>query len=196
MNLLERINEQFNDSAQTKLRVLESLAMPIAESIELLARALLDERKIIACGNGSSAAAAQHFTSLLVNRFERQRPPLAALALSADSAALTAIANEGDYSRVFAKQIEALGRPGDVLVAISTSGNAANVLTAIEAAHDQGMLVVALTGHEGGEIANTLQPQDLHVCVPHDSATRIREVHSLTLHCFCDGIDALLIGVD
>jgi D-sedoheptulose 7-phosphate isomerase len=150
--------------------------------------------KILACGNGGSAADSQHFAAELVNRFERERAPLAGLALTTDSSGLTSIANDYGYERVFEKQLRALGRRGDVLLAISTSGNSASVLAAMRAARELGVAVVALTGNGGGKMAALLGEGDVHVCVPHKRTMRIQEVHLLTLHCLCDGIDAELFG--
>jgi D-sedoheptulose 7-phosphate isomerase len=159
-----------------------------------MAQSLINGGKILACGNGGSAADAQHFAADLVGRFERERPELAAVSLVADSSALTAIANDYGFDQVFAKQVRGLGQAGDVLLAISTSGNSANVIAAIEAAHQRDMQVVALTGKGGGKIAALLRDGDVHLCVPHDRTARIQEVHILTIHCLCDGIDCLLLG--
>ena len=195
-DLLKRIGRQFTDSAETKRRSLEVLAAPIARATEIMVQCLLGNGKILACGNGGSAADSQHFAAELLNRFERERPGLAALALTTDSSTLTAIANDYDYEQVFSKQVSALGSPNDVLLAISTSGESKNVLRAIRAAHDREMRVVALTGRGGGEIGNALAAGDVHLCVPHSSTARIQEVHLLTLHCLCDGIDFLLLGAE
>ncbi|OGA30198.1 MAG: phosphoheptose isomerase [Betaproteobacteria bacterium RIFCSPLOWO2_02_FULL_65_24] len=194
--LAARVRRQFEESAQTKLQAIEALADPIARAAEGMARCLLANGKLLACGNGGSAADAQHFSGELLNRFERERPPLAAVALTTDTSTLTAIANDYEYDQVFSKQVSALGQPGDVLLAISTSGNSRNVLRAIEAAHERDMRVVALTGRGGGEIAKALAPEDVHICVPHARTPRIQEVHLLTLHCLCDGIDCLLLGME
>lgn len=196
MDLIARINRQFEDSAATKRGAAELLAAPIAAAVEVMTACLVNNGKVLACGNGGSAADAQHFAAELVNRFEMERPPLAAVALTTDSSALTAIANDYDFTQVFAKQVRALGQPGDVLLAISTSGNSPNVIEAIHAAHDRDMRVVALTGKEGGQMADLLKDSDLHLCVPSDRTSRIQEVHLLTLHCLCDGIDCLLLGVE
>jgi D-sedoheptulose 7-phosphate isomerase len=150
--------------------------------------------KVLACGNGGSAADAQHFAAEFVGRYERERPELAALALTTDSSILTAIANDYDFSLIYAKQVRALGGAGDVLLAISTSGNSANVLAAMEAAHEREMTVVALTGKGGGKMGQALRETDVHICVPHDRTARIQEVHLLALHCICDGVDAQLLG--
>mgnify|MGYP001401632000 FL=1 len=155
---------------------------------------LTNNGKILACGNGGSAADAQHFAAELVGRFERDRLPLAAIALNTDSSILTAVGNDFGYDRVFSQQVNALGQPGDVLVAISTSGNSANVIEAIEAAHSREMRVIALTGKGGGRIGQMLTEDDVHLCVPHDRTLRIQEVHILLLHAMCDGIDAQLLG--
>jgi D-sedoheptulose 7-phosphate isomerase len=195
-DLLKRIGRQFNDSAEIKRRSLELLAAPIARATEIMVQCLLANGKILACGNGGSAADSQHFAAELLNRFERERPGLAALALTTDSSTLTAIANDYDYEQVFSKQVSALGSPNDVLLAISTSGESKNVLRAIGAAHDREMHVVALTGREGGEIGGALAAGDVHVCVPHSKTARIQEVHLLALHCLCDGIDFLLLGAE
>jgi len=194
--LVSRIKRQFQDSAQAKLKSSDALTTPIARSIEIMVQCLLANGKILACGNGGSAADAQHFSGELLNRFERERPPLAAIALTTDSSTLTAIANDYEYEQVFSKQVIALGLPGDVLFAISTSGNSRNVLRAIEAAHEREMSVVALTGRGGGQMAKALAAEDVHICVPHNQTPRIQEVHLLTLHCLCDGIDYQLLGAD
>lgn len=196
MDLIDRISRQFEDSAQTKLGAVEWMAAPIAQAIELMTASLINNGKILACGNGGSAADAQHFAAELVNRFEMERPPLAAVALTTDSSTLTSIANDYDYVQVFSKQVRALGQPGDVLLAISTSGNSPNVIDAIHAAHEREMHVVALTGKGGGQMGELLAAGDVHLCVPADRTARIQEVHLLTLHCLCDGIDCLLLGVE
>jgi D-sedoheptulose 7-phosphate isomerase len=161
-----------------------------------MVRCLQEDGKILSCGNGGSAADAQHFSAELLNRFEVERPGLAAMALSTDSSTLTSIANDYDYNQVFSKQVRALGRAGDVLLAISTSGNSANVVAAVAAAHECDMRVVALTGRNGGKIGELLRPDDVHICVPATNTARIQEVHLLSIHCLCDGIDCLLLGVE
>lgn len=196
MNLVSRISEHFIDSAQTKLSSTEVLAAPIADAVELMVESLMTTGKILACGNGGSAADAQHFAAELVGRYERERPELAAIALTVDSSILTAIANDYSFDQVFAKQVRALGQPNDVLLAISTSGNSANVIEAIHAAHEREMRVVALTGRGGGRIAELLTDRDIHICVPAERTARIQEVHLLTLHCLCDGIDCMLLGTE
>ena len=196
MNLLARISRQFNDSAQTKLAAMEALSAPIAEAVEAMVASLLAGGKIMACGNGGSAADSQHFAAELLNRFEKERPPLAAVALTTDTSTLTSIANDYSYDQVFAKQVLALGQPSDVLLAISTSGNSPNVAEAVRAAHEREVRVVALTGKGGGAIGPLLNDTDVHICVPSDRTSRIQEVHLLTLHCLCDGIDCMLLGED
>jgi D-sedoheptulose 7-phosphate isomerase len=193
-SLEARVAAHFSDSAKLKLDAAAALSAPIARGIELMAGALKAGGKILACGNGGSAADAQHFAAELVNRFERERAPLAGLALTTDSSALTSIANDYSYEQVFEKQLRALGRKGDVLLAISTSGNSASVVAALRAARELGMRSVALTGNGGGRMAAELAANDVHICVPHKRTMRIQEVHLLALHCLCDGIDSLLIG--
>ncbi|MBV6411287.1 MAG: phosphoheptose isomerase [Burkholderiales bacterium] len=196
MNLLARISRQFEDSARIKLAAMEALAAPIAQAVEAMVASLLAGGKIMACGNGGSAADSQHFAAELLSRFEKERPPLAAVALTTDTSTLTSIANDYAYDQVFAKQVRALGQPNDVLLAISTSGNSPNVVEAIRAAHEREVRVVALTGKGGGAMATLLNDADVHICVPSDRTSRTQEVHLLTLHCLCDGIDCMLLGED
>ncbi|MBN8453741.1 phosphoheptose isomerase [Accumulibacter sp.] len=196
MDLNHRIRQQFSDSAQTKLDASEALAEPVARAIETMVGCLLNNGKILACGNGGSAADAQHLAAELVGRFEVERHELAAIALTTDTSILSAIANDYGFQAVFAKQVRALGQPGDVLVAISTSGNSANVIAAIEVAHENELRVVALTGKGGGAIGEMLHEDDVHICVPAERTARIQETHLLVIHCLCDGIDCLLMGVE
>ena len=193
---VERIQQHFRDSAAIKLAAMETLAVPIAAAVDTMFAALANSNKILACGNGGSAADAQHFAAELIGRFERERPGLPALALTTDASVLTAVANDYAYEQVFAKQVRALGLPGDVLLAITTSGNSANVLAAIHEAHEREMIVIALTGKGGGDVNAMLADTDIHLCVPSDRTARIQEVHLLTIHCLCDGIDAMLLGED
>ena len=194
-SLEARVASHFSDSARLKLDAAKLLSAPIASAIELMAASLRAGGKILACGNGGSAADAQHFAAELVNRFERERAPLAGLALTTDSSVLTSIANDYSYEQVFEKQLRALGRKGDLLLAISTSGNSASVIAAMRAARELGLRIVALTGNGGGRMAAELAAEDVHVCVPHKRTMRIQEVHLLALHCLCDGIDNQLYGV-
>jgi D-sedoheptulose 7-phosphate isomerase len=196
MDLIARITQHFNESARIKAEALSVLADPLKRASELMVKCLMDEGKILACGNGGSAADAQHFSAELLNRFEMERPGLAAMALTTDSSTLTSIANDYDYDQVFSKQVRALGQPNDVLLAISTSGNSRNVLEAIHAAHDRQMTVVALSGKDGGMLKELLGANDIHLCVPHGNTARIQEVHILCLHCMCDAIDCLLLGME
>jgi D-sedoheptulose 7-phosphate isomerase len=196
MDLIARISQQFQDSAQTKLNAMELLAAPISDAVQTMVACLVNDGKILACGNGGSAADAQHFAAELVGRFEVERQELAAIALTTDSSILTAIANDYSYNVIYAKQVRALGRPGDVLLAISTSGNSANIIEAINAAHDNDLTVVALTGKGGGQIGQLLREGDIHICVPAERTARIQETHLLAIHCLCDGIDCLLLGVE
>ncbi len=192
----QRILDQFNESAELKIQAASLLAQPIAEAVDLMFGALANGNRILACGNGGSAADCQHFAAELVGRFERERLPLPAMALSTDSSILTAIGNDYGFADIFAKQVQAFGQSGDVLLAISTSGNSANVLAAIESALERDMRVVALTGKGGGTIARLLTDADVHICVPHERTARIQEVHLLIVHCLCDGIDVALFGGD
>ena len=195
MDLISRISENFSESAHLKLQSMDALAGPIAEAAERMVHCLKRDGKILACGNGGSAADCQHFSAELLNRFEMERPSLAAISLTTDTSTITSIANDFDYEQIFSKQVRGLGRAGDVLLAISTSGNSRNVIAAIEAAHEAEMTVVALTGRSGGKMAGALAADDIHICVPAESTARIQEVHLLALHCVCDAIDCLLLGV-
>lgn len=192
MNIKENIEDLFQQSIQTKQDSLASLAQPIEQAILNICDALRQDKKILSCGNGGSAADAQHFSSELLNRFDRDRPSLPAIALTTDSSTITSIANDYDYNEVFAKQISSLGQPGDILLAISTSGNSSNITRAIEMAHTRNMRVIALTGRNGGKMAEMLGAEDVEVRVPSQVTARIQEVHLLTIHCLCDQIDHLL----
>lgn len=194
MDVARRIRAHFAASAELKLAAAETMAPHIARAAGLMTDCLLADGKILSCGNGGSAADAQHFAAEMVGRFERERPELPAISLSTDTSILTAIANDYDYAQVFAKQVRALGDAGDVLLAISTSGNSANVVAAADAARERGLRIVALTGKGGGRLGELLGPEDVHLCVPHDVTARIQEVHLLTIHCLCDAIDASLLG--
>jgi len=194
MDHVTRIRAHFTDSAQLKLAAAEALAPAVARAAELLTQCLLGDRRILACGNGGSAADAQHFAAEMIGRFERERPELPAISLATDTSIITAVANDYSYEQVFAKQVRALGAAGDALLAISTSGNSANVIAAIDAAHEREMRVVALTGKGGGRVGAMLGHDDVHLCVPHDRTARIQEVHLLMIHCLCDAIDNTLLG--
>ena len=194
MSIRDQVIKLFDASIETKHAAKETLAAPIATAVERMTAAFKAGNKILSCGNGGSAADAQHFSAELVCRFERERPGLPAVALTTDTSALTAISNDYDYDEVFAKQVNALGQAGDVLLAISTSGNSANVIRAIQTAHEKGLTVVALTGRDGGNITSLLQERDVEIRVPSDSTARIQEVHLLTIHCLCHQIDEVLFG--
>lgn len=196
MPLHDRILGHFQTSAQTKLDAAEALAPVIESAARHMVHTLAQGGKILACGNGGSAADAQHFASEMINRFEQERPGLAALALTTDTSTLTSIANDYAYDQVFARQVKALGQPGDILLAISTSGNSPSVLQAVAAAHARSMHVIALTGHRGGRLAEQMQDGDVFLCVPAESTARIQEVHLLTIHCLCDAVDSILLGVE
>jgi len=192
--ILERIRINFTDSIQTKITAADSISNIIAEASEEIVQALLEGYKILSCGNGGSACDALHFSSEMLNRFKHERPALPAIALSADIPTLTAIANDYHFSDIFAKQVRALGQPGDILLAISTSGNSANILNAVKAAHDKNMGVIALTGHDGGKIVDYLQERDIEIRVPAYDTARIQETHLLIIHCICDIVDFRLFG--
>ncbi|VVE02440.1 phosphoheptose isomerase [Pandoraea anhela] len=191
---IERIQKHFTDSVETKLAARDALVDPIAAAADVMVEALANGNKILACGNGGSAADCQHFAAELVGRFERERPELPAIALTTDSSILTAVGNDYNFDVIFSKQVRALGQEGDVLLAITTSGNSGNVLAAIEAAHERGMHVIALTGKGGGKVNDALWELDVHICVPAERTARIQEVHLLTIHCLCDLIDSMLLG--
>jgi len=196
MPLHDRILGHFQASAQTKLDAAEALAPAIEQAARHMVHCLTQGGKILACGNGGSAADAQHFASLMINRFEQERPGLAAIALTTDTSTLTSIANDSTYDQVFARQVKVLGQPGDILLAISTSGNSPSVVQAVAAAHTRSMPVIALTGHSGGVLAEQMQDDDVFLCVPAESSARIQEVHLLAIHCLCDAVDSVLLGVE
>jgi D-sedoheptulose 7-phosphate isomerase len=192
----QRILAHFQESADLKLQSAAALAHPISQAIELMFGALSNGNKILACGNGGSAADCQHFAAELVGRFERERFPLPAIALTTDTSILTAVANDYSFREIFSKQVQAFGQAGDILLAISTSGNSANVLAAVEAALEREMRVVAFTGKDGGALAKLLTDADVHINVAHSRTARIQEVHLVAIHCICDGIDVALFGGD
>ena len=194
MDLNTRVTQLFNDSIATKQAALKTLVPPIVSAGQLMAAALKQNHKVMSCGNGGSAADSQHFSAELLNRFERERAPLAGIALTTDTSTLTSISNDYDYNEVFSKQVRALGQQGDVLLAISTSGNSPNVMRAMETAHAKGVHIVALTGRDGGKMAPLLKSSDVEIRVPAKVTARIQEVHLLCLHCLCDLIDEQLFG--
>jgi len=194
MSVIERIKQNFHDSISTKTLSAELLPEAIASAGELIVQALLENHKILSCGNGGSAADAQHFSSEMLNRFETERPSLPAIALTTDTSTLTSIANDYHYDELFSKQIKGLGQPGDVLLAISTSGNSKNIISAIRTAHDRHLHVVALTGRDGGAIASMLTSEDVEIRVPAQSTARIQETHIVIIHCLCDLIDHILFS--
>lgn len=192
----QRILSHFHESAELKIQAASLMARPIEQAVELMFSALSNGNKILACGNGGSAADCQHFSAQLVGRFERERLPLPVIALTTDTSILTAIGNDYSYLEIFSKQVQAYGQSGDVLLALSTSGNSANVIAAIEAALERDMRVVVMTGNGGGAMSKLITDADVHICVPHERTARIQEVHLLTIHCLCDGIDVALFGGD
>ena len=196
MELADRISQHFQDSIAVKQQSLEVLIEPIHRAGEAMVNSLLNNGKILSCGNGGSAGDAQHFSAELLNRFEKERPGLPAMALTTDSSTLTAIANDYSYEEIFSKQVNALGQAGDVLLAISTSGNSANVAAAMKAAQEREMLTVMLSGNDGGTMANLLGEQDIEIRVPSRRTARIQEVHLVVIHCLCDFIDTQLFGGD
>jgi D-sedoheptulose 7-phosphate isomerase len=196
MELADRIGQHFQDSIAVKQQSLEVLIEPIHRAGEAMVNSLLNNGKILSCGNGGSAGDAQHFSAELLNRFEKERPGLPAMALTTDSSTITAIANDYSYEEIFSKQVSALGQAGDVLLAISTSGNSANVAAAMKAAQEREMLTIVLSGNDGGTMAGLLGEQDIEIRVPSNRTARIQEVHLVVIHCLCDFIDTQLFGGD
>ena len=194
MEPLQRIKRQFSENVQVTQRCAEVLAPAIGRAADIMTRCLLRERKILVCGNGGSAADAQHFSSEMLNRFEMERPGLPAIALTTDTSTLTSVANDLHFNEVFARQVRAVGQAGDVLLAITTSGRSANILHAIAAAHERELGVVVLTGRDGGDVSGALGAEDVEIRVDAFSTSRIQEVHTLVLHCLCDIIDCQLLG--
>ena len=192
--LEQRIQQHFIDSADLKYQAAPLLSKPIADAVQALLTCVTSGGKVLVCGNGGSAADAQHFAAEFVGRFERERPELAAIALTTDTSILTAVANDYGFQFIFSRQVRALGQAGDVLLAITTSGNSDNVLKAIEVAHEREMVIIGLSGRGGGKMTRALRDTDVHICVPHDRTARVQEVHLLTLHCLCDAVDDLLLG--
>lgn len=194
MDIVQRVQQHFSDSIETKIKSSEHLPKDIVEAASKIVVALLADHKVLSCGNGGSACDSQHFSSEMLNRFETERPSLPAIALTTDTPTITSIANDYSYNEIFAKQIRALGQAGDILLAISTSGNSANVIQAIHAAHEKDMIVIALTGKNGGKMAELLTDNDLELRVPAENTARIQETHLLIIHCICDLIDFKLFG--
>src|SRR3990167_4991350 len=193
-SIIDRIRTSFTDSIQTKINSADSIINIIAEASEEIVQALLEGNKILTCGNGGSSCDAMHFSSELLNRFKHERPGLPAISLTCDMPTMTSIANDYHFSDIFAKQIRAIGQPGDVLLAFTTSGNSANIISAVKAAHDKNMVVIALTGHDGGKIPDHLVEKDIEVRVPAYDTARIQETHLLITHCICDIVDFRLFG--
>ncbi len=194
MNPIERIRQHFNHSIQTKIDAIDVLAEPIFNAGQKMVDALLNQKKVLSCGNGGSAADSQHFSAELLNRFERDRPGLPAMALTTDTSTLTSIGNDYEFNQVFSKQIKALGQKEDILLAISTSGHSENIVEAIKAAHIREMGVILLSGKDGGSAAQMLESSDIEIRVPATKTSRIQEVHLLVIHCLCDHIDCSLFG--
>jgi D-sedoheptulose 7-phosphate isomerase len=192
--LEQRIQQQFFDSADLKYAAAEHLTRPVADASHALIGAITSGAKVLVCGNGAGAGIAQHLAAQLVGRFERERPGLAALCLAADATLLTALGRDDGFEQLFAKQVLALGHPGDVLVVLSEDGQQPNLLAAVEAAHDKEMSVIALTGRAGGAMASALHDTDMHICVPHDRPARVHELHLLVVHCLCEAVDLQLLG--
>lgn len=194
MELIQRVQQHFATSIEVKMAAAASLSETIVDASKKIAQSLLEDGKILICGNGGSAADAQHLASEMLNRFETERPSLPAIALTTDSSTITSIANDYHYHEIFAKQIRGLGRKGDILIAISTSGNSENIIEAAKTAHERAMPVIALTGFNGGKLAEYLDGDDVEIRVPAESTARIQEVHLLIIHCFCDLVDQQLFG--
>jgi len=194
MDLTAHLRQHFEEGIELRRRMAETMPRDIARAGEAIAAAVKAGRKVLSCGNGGSAADSQHFAAEMVGRFERERPGMPAISLTVDTSALTAIANDYDFDRVFSKQVEALGSPGDVLLGISTSGNSNNVIEAIKAAQARGLTVIALTGRDGGAMGKMLRPQDFHLNVAHPRTMRVQEIHLLVVHCLCEVVDNVIHG--
>jgi len=192
--MIKRIKNNFTESIQTKIAAADALPNKIAKAGELMVKTMLNGGKILTCGNGGSAGDAQHFSSEMLNRYERDRPPLPAIALTTDTPTITSIANDYDFTQIFSKQVKALGQAGDILFAFSTSGNSKNVIEAMRAALAKDMLIITCTGKDGGEMAGLMGENDVEIRVPSNSTARIQEVHLLVIHSLCDLIDNQLFG--
>jgi D-sedoheptulose 7-phosphate isomerase len=194
MDLTAHLKQHFDEGIELRRKMAETMPEAIARAGTALAEALKAGRKVLACGNGGSAADSQHFAAEIVGRFERERPGMPAIALTVDTSAMTAIANDYDWNSVFSKQVQALGQAGDFLLGISTSGNSKNVLEAMKAAHEKNMVVIALTGRDGGAMAKMLGPTDHHLNVAHPRTMRVQEIHLLAIHCLCEVVDNVIFG--
>jgi D-sedoheptulose 7-phosphate isomerase len=194
MDMIAHLRRHFDEGTELRQRMAETMPRDLARAGEALAAALKNGRKVLACGNGGSAADSQHFAAEIVGRFERERPSLPAIALTVDTSALTAIANDYSYDRVFSRQVEGLGNAGDVLLAISTSGNSKNVIEAVKVAQGKGLVVIALTGKDGGALGKMLRPDDHHLNVAHPRTMRVQEIHLLAIHCLCEVVDNVIYG--
>jgi D-sedoheptulose 7-phosphate isomerase len=194
MDHVTHLKQHFMEGVELRTRMAETMPAEIARAAEALAQALKSGRKVLSCGNGGSAADSQHFAAEMVGRFERERPGLPGIALTTDTSALTAIGNDYGFDRVFSRQVEALGQPGDFLLGISTSGNSKNVVEAIKAAQAKGLVVIALTGRDGGAMGKMLRPQDFHLNVAHPRTMRVQEIHLLAIHCLCEVVDNVIFG--
>jgi len=194
MDPVQRVLDNFNESIKLKTEASGQLAPLIVSAAEIVINCLLNEGKVLSCGNGGSAGDAQHFSSEMLNRFEMERPGLPAIALTTDTSTLTSIANDYQFADIFSRQIRALGQPGDILLAISTSGESHNIVHAIDAAHDRDMRVIILSGREGGQVADLVSETDIEIRVPSWSTARIQEVHLMIIHSICDLIDRHLLG--
>lgn len=192
-NAIDRVTQLFADGVELRVRCQRELPDVITRGAWLIVDALATDNKVLCCGNGGSAADAQHFSSEMLNRFERERPGLPAIALTTDASTITSIGNDYDFAEIFAKQVRALGRPGDVLLAYSTSGKSPNVLRAIDAAHERDMAVLLVSGRDGGPAATRLGPRDIEIRVPSEQTARIQEIHLTITHCLCDLIDGHLL---
>lgn len=192
--MIERIRNNFTESIQTKIAAADALPEKIEKAGQLMVKTMLNGGKILTCGNGGSAGDAQHFSSEMLNRYERDRPPLPAIALTTDTPTITAIGNDYDFTQIFSKQVKALGQPGDILLAFSTSGNSKNVIEAMRSALAKDMLIITCTGKDGGEMAGLMGENDVEIRVPSNSTARIQEVHLLVIHSLCDLIDNQLFG--
>ncbi len=194
MSLQDRVINHFSDSIHVKQDAMESLSELIVYAAQNIVEALIDNKKVLTCGNGGSAGDAQHFSSEMLNRFERERPALPAIALTTDTLTITSVANDYNFDEVFSKQLRALGQAGDILLVYTTSGNSSNIINTVKTAHDREITVIALTGKDGGSLASILKEPDIEIRVPSKSTARIQEVHLLITHCLCDLIDSQLFG--